>query len=90
MKKLLLSIITSIIISAASFALPGFTTFIPDSAGEYVYYRDSSFTRVSYIGILGYDDANPIATIAIKKVDDNLAEGEYRLLTEEEIKNLLM
>lgn len=57
MKKLILSIITSIIISAASFALPGFTSFIPDSAGEYVYYRDSSFTRESYIGILGYDDA---------------------------------
>ena len=57
MKKLILSIITSIIISAASFALPGFTSFIPDSAGEYVYYRDSSFSRESYIGILGYDNA---------------------------------
>ena len=57
MKKLLLSIITSIIITTASSALPGFTSFISDSAGEYVYYRDSSFTRESYIGILGYDDA---------------------------------
>ena len=57
MKKRILSIITSIIITTASFALPGFTSFIPDSAGEYVYYRDSSFTRESYIGILGYDDA---------------------------------
>ena len=57
MKKLILSIITSIIITAAGFALPGFTSFIPDSAGEYVYYRDSSFTRESYVGILGYDDA---------------------------------
>ena len=57
MKKLILSIITSFIITAAGFALPGFTSFIPDSAGEYVYYRDSSFTRESYIGILGYDDA---------------------------------
>ena len=55
MKKRILSIITSIIITTASFALPGFTSFIPDSAGEYVYYRDSSFTRESYIGILGYD-----------------------------------
>ena len=57
MKKLILSIITSIIITTASFALPGFTSFIPDSAGEYVYYRDSSFTRESYIGILGYDNS---------------------------------
>ena len=57
MKKLILSIITSIILTAALAALPGFTPFIPDSAGEYVYYRDSSFTRESYIGILAYDDA---------------------------------
>jgi GNAT superfamily N-acetyltransferase len=26
--------------------------------------------------LLGYDDVNPIATIAIKKVDDNLAEAK--------------
>ena len=57
MKKLILSIITSIIITTAAFALPGFTSFIPDTAGEYVYYRDTSFTRESYIGILGYDDS---------------------------------
>ena len=57
MKKLILSILTSIIITTASFALPGFTSYIPDSAGEYVYYRDNSFNRESYIGILGYDAA---------------------------------
>ena len=57
MKKLILSIITSIILTTVATALPGFTAFIPDSAGEYVYYRDSSFTRESYIGILGYDDS---------------------------------
>lgn len=55
MKKTLLSIITTILLTASAFALPGFTSFIPDSAGEYVYYRDLSFTRESYIGILGYD-----------------------------------
>lgn len=57
MKKTILSIITTILLTASVFALPGFTSFIPDSAGEYVYYRDSSFSRESYIGILGYDDA---------------------------------
>ena len=57
MKKLLLSIIAFITLSTASFALPGFTSFIPDSSGEYVYYRDNSFNRESYIGILGYDDS---------------------------------
>lgn len=58
MKKLILSIITSIILTAAAAALPGFTSFIPDSAGEFVYYRDSSFTRESYIGLLMYDEAS--------------------------------
>ena len=57
MKKTILSIITTILLTASVFALPGFTSFIPDSAGEYVYYRDTSFNRESYIGILGYDDA---------------------------------
>ncbi len=57
MKKTILSIITTILLTASAFTLPGFTSFIPDSAGEYVYYRDSSFTRESYIGILGYDAA---------------------------------
>ena len=57
MKKLILSILSIFILNAAVTALPGFTSFIPDSAGEYVYYRDSSFSRESYIGILGYDDS---------------------------------
>ena len=57
MKKTILSIITTILLTTSVFALPGFTSFIPDSAGEYVYYRDTSFTRASYIGILGYDDS---------------------------------
>ena len=57
MKKTIFSILTSIILTTAAFALPGFTSYIPDSAGEYVYYRDTSFTRESYIGLLGYDNS---------------------------------
>ena len=57
MKKLILSILSIFILNAAVSPLPGFTSFIPDSAGEYVYYRDNSFSRESYIGILGYDDS---------------------------------
>ena len=55
MKKILLFILTSIILNITVAALPGTTQFIPDSAGEYVYYRDTSFTRESYIGLLMYD-----------------------------------
>ena len=55
MKKLIL-IMTLVLGSALAFALPGFTPFVPDTAGEYVYYRDSSFERESYVGILSYDE----------------------------------
>ena len=57
MKKLLLTL-TILLCGVAAFALPGFTPFVPDTAGEYVYYRDNSFARESYIGILCYDESS--------------------------------
>ena len=57
MKKLIL-ILTILLCGALAFALPGFTPFVPDTAGEYVYYRDYSFTHEAYIGILNYDDTS--------------------------------
>lgn len=39
-------------------ALPGFKPAVPDVSGEYVYYRDDTFNRVSYAGFLCYDDKN--------------------------------
>ena len=56
MKKLILTIVFLLCGVAASFALPGFTPFVPDTAGEYVWYRDASFARESYVGILSYDE----------------------------------
>ncbi|MCR5289133.1 MAG: hypothetical protein K6E51_03985 [Treponema sp.] len=41
---------------STAYALPGVTQYIPDSSGEYVYYRDYSFNRESYTGFLYYDD----------------------------------
>ena len=50
------SFLTAIIFSALSlFALPGFTPKVQDMNGEYVYYRDTTFARESYIGFLCYD-----------------------------------
>ena len=43
--------------AANLFALPGVQKSVPDASGEYVYYRDSSFNRESYIGFLYYDDS---------------------------------
>lgn len=38
-------------------AMPGYKSLIPDNSGEYVYYRDNSFTRESYVGIMYYDES---------------------------------
>lgn len=37
--------------------MPGYKSLIPDNSGEYVYYRDNSFTRESYVGIMYYDES---------------------------------
>lgn len=58
MKKTLLTLIILFCGAAAAFALPGYTPFVPDTAGEYVYYRDYSFAHETYIGILNYDDTS--------------------------------
>lgn len=81
MKKLFLSVLTSIIMTAAAMALPGVTSFIPDSAGEYAYYRDNSFTRESYIGILMYDEGTyQIRYIAPQDDTAMLPEKEIAIL----------
>ncbi len=56
MKKTLLTLIILFCSAAGLFALPGFTAFIPDTAGEYVWYRDNSFARESYVGLLSYNE----------------------------------
>lgn len=42
---------------SASFALPAVKTEVPDFSGQYVFYRDTSFERESYIGIVYYDES---------------------------------
>lgn len=56
MKKILLTFLM-ILFSTFAFALPGIDSFIQDISGEYVYYKDSTFERESYVGILCYDDS---------------------------------
>ncbi len=55
MKKIILSLITLFAITFSSFALPGFDSYIADESGEYVYYKDNTFNRESYVGILYYN-----------------------------------
>lgn len=55
MKKLIILFAALLISLSAGFALPGFEPIVPDHSGEYVYYRDFTFERESYIGFLTYD-----------------------------------
>ena len=42
---------------SVSFALPAVSPFVPDFSGQFVYYRDLSFERESYIGVVYYDES---------------------------------
>lgn len=55
MKKLITAVLISIL-AASIYALPGVKHFLKDNPGEFVYYKDNSFTRESYIGFLTYDE----------------------------------
>lgn len=57
MKKLLLTFLL-FGLTFGLFALPGIQSYIPDQPGEFVYYKDNSFARESYIGFLAYDEKN--------------------------------
>ena len=57
LKKITLFAAAALFAAANLFALPGAQKSVPDASGEYVYYRDSSFNRESYIGFLYYDDS---------------------------------
>ena len=55
MKKLFSILLLNFTLTV-SWAMPVFESYLPDTSGEYVYYRDYSFERESYVGILYYDD----------------------------------
>ena len=57
LKKLLPFLSLALICAAYSFAVPGVTQQIADTSGEYAFYKDSSFNRSSYIGIIYYNDS---------------------------------
>ena len=55
-KNLLAGIFAVFSVSAAS-AISGVNQIVPDNPGQFVYYKDSTFTRESYIGVVYYDDS---------------------------------
>ena len=56
MKKLLLAICSIFVMVLNANAIPGVNPFIKNQSGMYVYYRDYSFNRESYLGFLIYDE----------------------------------
>ena len=54
LKNLIVGIL--IFLCAGLFAVPGIKPLIPDVSGQYVYYRDYTFSDDVYIGILHYDE----------------------------------
>ncbi len=77
MKKLL-TIILLALLCLNLFAIPGVTDIIPTESGEFVYYRDYSFTAETYIGFLQYDKG----TYAIRYFAPNpeMGSNEIELL----------
>ena len=57
MKKICFLFSIFILSISASFALPHVNSSVPDFSGQYVYYKDTSFERESYIGIVYYDES---------------------------------
>ena len=56
MKKFLLSLLI-LNFSFLIFSMPGFESYIPDTSGDFIYYKDNSFVRESYVGILMYNES---------------------------------
>ncbi len=55
LKKIFFSI-SLFLVSFSLFALPGVEPKIADTSGQFVYYKDSTFERESYFGIIYYDE----------------------------------
>lgn len=80
MKKIA-AFFTILFLAVSAFALPGFIPFFQDESGEFVYYRDYSFNRESYVGFLTYDDATyELRYYAPFDKELNLPEKEVTLL----------
>lgn len=80
MKKFFLSLFI-LNFSFLIFAMPGFESYIPDSSGDFVYYKDNTFVRESYIGILMYNDSSfQVRYYAPEDKKNKLAEMDISIL----------
>ena len=56
LKKTFVSLFVIFVIAISAFYIPGFEEKLPTESGEYVYYRDFTFAKETYIGFLYYSE----------------------------------
>ena len=82
MKKKIFSLFIFVfVISNFVFALPGFKSYLKDVSGDYVFYRDYTFMRESYVGFLMYDEGTYCARYFAPKNAEKPAKDVKILFT---------
>ena len=80
-KKIFSSFIFVFIISNFIFALPGFKPYLKDVSGDFVFYKDYTFKRESYVGFLMYDEGTYCARYFAPKNGEKPAKEVKILFT---------
>lgn len=80
-KKIFSSFIFVFIISNFIFALPGFKPYLKDVSGDFVFYKDYTFKRESYVGFLMYDEGTYCARYFAPKNEEKPAKEVKILFT---------
>lgn len=80
-KKIFSSFIFVFIISNFIFALPGFKPYLKDVSGDFVFYKDYTFKRESYVGFLMYDEGTYCARYFAPKNAEKPAKDVKILFT---------
>ncbi len=94
MKKIFFILLFTVL-SFFAFAIPAVEDIIPTESGQYVFYRDYSFTTETYIGFLQYDEETfsiryyaPNATLGSSNIELAITidpKADYILMTGEKI-----
>lgn len=80
-KKIFSSFIFVFIISNFIFGLPGFKPYLKDVSGDFVFYKDYTFKRESYVGFLMYDEGTYCARYFAPKNGEKPAKEVKILFT---------
>lgn len=82
-------VLFNVLIAGKLFALPGVIPYLEDVSGEYVFYRDYSFKRDTYIGFLYYNETTYAARYYSPATETLPAKNLEFLFTVDASKNAL-